>query len=244
VSKLSHAFLVAIAVVAMVPAAPRVAVAQDGGGPFGPPPAPLIDPGDLNPIPGTPGVPPDGADVSSPVWKPRSGYGFALTAGGGVGNYVNGDLRNTTGVPGNWCLRGSFGTRTYVGVEGAYLGAAGSISGFGLGGNSLLVRNGLELTLRVNAPLMLGRTMLEPYLFGGFGWDHYTVTNQTVTSSIDGDDDTVTTPFGAGFAMSWFGLFADGRFAYRPTFEEHLTHMPANDDLTNWTVSLQVGYEF
>jgi hypothetical protein len=239
--KLEHQAAVLLAACALL--AGRPAAAQMGGS-IQPVRPPLVDPGSLSPIPGTPATPPDVPPFDSTVWKPRTGYGVAVTAGGGAGNYVGQFARDNTGVPGNWTLRASYGTRTYVGIEAAYLGAAGAISGLGLSGDSLLVRNGLETTLRLNAPLMVHRTLLEPYLFGGFGWDHYTVTNTPATSSVDATQDTLTTPFGAGFDVTYIGFVGDVRFAYRPTFEETLTPVHADNDLTNWTVTGQVGYEF
>jgi hypothetical protein len=106
------------------------------------------------------------------------------------------------------------------------------------------MRNGAETTLRLNAPLMMGRTLFEPYLFGGVGWDRYTITPTTPTANVTHSSDVITTPFGVGFDTTYRGFVADVRFAYRPTFKSTITNMPANDNLTNWTLGAQLGYEF
>src|SRR5262249_39505537 len=130
------------------------------------------------------------------------------------------------------------------GIEAAYVGGAGSITGLGLQDGSVLMRNGAETTLRLNAPLMLGRTLFEPYLYGGVGWDRYTVTPTTRTANVDASSHVLTTPFGVGFDTTYRGSVADVRVAYRPTFKSTLTNMPVHDNLTNWTLGAQLGYEF
>jgi len=195
----------------------------------------------LEPIPDTPTVPPD-----KPEWSPalpRTGYGVAFMAGGGVGTYVSSPTRNEAGAVGVWNLRVAYGTRTYAGVEAAYLGGAGSVSGLGGSSQNLLVRNGVEATLRVNAPLVYGRTLAEPYLFAGIGWDHYSVSNASPSASVGGGDDVGTAPVGVGFDLTHRGVVADLRFAFRPTFGENQSPTVKTPDLTNWTLALQLGYE-
>jgi hypothetical protein len=211
---------------------------------------PPLEPGQINPLPGQESVVPVPdivPTVQNPPWMPRSGFGIGVTAGGGVGNYTQSDIRATTGVQGIWDVRASFGTRTYVGVEAAYVGAAGSVSGLGLTTGNTLVRNGLEGTLRLNAPLYAGGTLLEPYVFGGVGWDHYALSHTpVVTADIASSDDTLTVPFGLGFNAVYKGFIADARFAFRPTFFDNMVTAAAvqNNDLTNWTLGFQLGYEF
>jgi hypothetical protein len=206
--------------------------------------APPVDPGRLNPIPGTPDVPPETAPrQESTVWKPLTGYGVALTAGGGISNFV-GTIRDETSTAGMWNVRVSYGTRVYMGVEGAYLGAAGPINGLGPGAQSTLVRNGVEGTLRMNAPLMSRVALVEPYIFGGVGWDHYSVSTTSVSTSLDAGDDVVTAPVGLGFDFTYRGLVADGRFCYRATFGENKNGAGTRQDLSNWTLGAQLGYEF
>src|SRR3954447_26864527 len=85
-------------------------------------------------------------------YNPKTGFGVGLMAGGGGGSYINDALRADAGSYGSWNLRAILGTRTFVGFEGGYVGAAGSISGFGLQNSNTLVRNGVEGLFRVQVP--------------------------------------------------------------------------------------------
>jgi hypothetical protein len=180
------------------------------------------------------------------AWRPQSVFGVGVTAGGGAGNYTNGTTQANTGTPGNWDIRVAVGTRTYVGVEGAYVGAAGSINGLGLAQSNTLVRNGFEGTLRLNLPITAQNgTLLEPYIFGGLGWDHYRLSNQPLfTADINSNGNAMTVPAGGGFNISYKGFMADARFEYRPTFFNTLFTDATNAGLTNWTAGGAIGYEF
>src|SRR3982750_614226 len=111
-----------------------------------------LPPPDLN-IPDDSGMHMD--QVRSPGgYNPKTGFGVGLMAGGGGGNYIDDAVRANTGAYGSWNIRAILGTRTFVGFEGAYVGAAGSINGFGLDGNNTLVRNGAEGLFRVQVPIV------------------------------------------------------------------------------------------
>jgi hypothetical protein len=194
------------------------------------------------PVPVSP-EPPLGPEPGTYV--PRTIFGVALMAGGGGGEYTNSAVRPSTGATGNWNVRGIIGTRTYVGIEADYVGAAGSISSFGLGTSNTLVRNGFEGLLRVQFPGSVGMALVEPYAFGGFGWDHYSLSSTPIaTASINATDEVLTVPVGGGFAAGYKGLIADVRFTYRPTYNETLFGADSSAGLTNWNASGSLGYEF
>ena len=135
-----------------------------------------------------------------------------------------------------------FGTRMFLGLEGAYIGAAQSISGLGLGSSNTLLRNGFEGVLRAQFPMAAGPSLFEPYAFLGLGWNHYSLSNTPVaTASVARNDDTLTVPWGFGFSAGYMGFLADIRFTYRPTYD---ANMLGNASLTNWNLGGAIGYEF
>src|SRR5215831_7977102 len=89
-------------------------------------------------------------------------YGESLSVGGGVVNFVGDTARNVTDVGGYWDVRLAFGTRTPIGIEAAYIGAAQNVTAVGMT-NAFLVRNGMEANARINIPLVLRNNhVLEP----------------------------------------------------------------------------------
>jgi hypothetical protein len=188
---------------------------------------------------------PEAYGMESGRFLPRTGIGIALMAGGGVSDYTGSGVRNSTGTAGSWDLRAVAGTRSFVAVEAAYVGAAQSIRGIGLQSDARLVRNGVEGVLRLQAPIALRVALLEPYVFGGVGWNHYTLTNTPLaTADVKSSDDVLTVPAGAGFSAGYRGFMADVRFTYRPTFRQTLFTGTARDGLTNWQAGAALGYEF
>jgi len=175
---------------------------------------------------------------------PSTGFGASISAGGGGGDYTSGTIKANTGTTGVWNIRAVIGTRTYLGFEGAYTGGASSINGLGLAANNTLVRNGLEALARIQYPVALHLWMIEPYIFGGIGWDYYSFrSNPTfTTASFFANDNTLVVPAGAGFSFGYMGFIGDVRAAYRPTFEENL--FGQNVGLTNWNAQASIGYEF
>jgi hypothetical protein len=170
---------------------------------------------------------------------------MAIMAGGGITDFTNSGIRSDTNVGGSWDVRFLFGSRSIVGFEASYVGGAQGINGFGLGGDTTLVRNGAEGMLRINAPLYAGNTLLEPYIAGGLGWNSYRITNITSnTASISDNDNVMTVPLAAGFAMGYKGFVGDLRYTYRPTYNQDLFNNLVGSELTNWDAGAMVGYEF
>jgi hypothetical protein len=209
-----------------------------------PPPAP---PGYPPPYPPPPPYyyPPEQPLYPVSVFAPRTGIGMALLLGGGVSDFVNTTPERFTGTAGSWNVRGIIGTRRIVAIEGSYVGAAQSISGLGLNGSNTLIRNGLEGVLRIQAPIPTVMGMVEPYAFGGAGWNHYSfATTPVATASVSAHDDVATFPFGMGLMGSYKGLLGDLRVTYRPTVDSNLFGTAANTGLSSWEAGGAIGYEF
>jgi hypothetical protein len=178
----------------------------------------------------------------------RSTIGTALQLGGGVTNFSSQRTRDLTNVGGYWDVRAVMGTRAPLALEVAYVGNAQDIKAPGLDPNAALLGNGAEADLRLQAPLVTPAGLLvEPFVFGGGGWQHYSVVNDsTNTSVVHESNDVATVPFGAGIAMGWRGLMLDARFTYRETFNDNLFPVASESgrsDLQNWAAGLMIGYE-
>jgi hypothetical protein len=176
------------------------------------------------------------------TWVGRLGTG--LLVGGGFEDFTNDNLRGMTGGAGTWNARAIAGTRQFVGVEAAYVGAARGVDALGVQSSAVLVSNGVEGALRLNVPVVLrSRQLLEPFGFVGVGWSRYQVTNTNVnTSSLAGNDDIMSLPMGGGLEYAIGRFMADARFTYRATYYNDL--MRTGGNLNNWGVSTQVGVSF
>jgi len=194
-------------------------------------------------------IPPDETPLTAmgdqTGYRPPSKIGVSLMAGGGVQDFTGSRIRDMTGTAGFWDVRAAVGTRSVVGLEAAYVGAAQSINALGLDSGAKLVANGLEGDIRIHAPLTYQSTLLEPYAFGGLGWQRYNLTNtQVATSSLTDNDDVVTVPVGAGFAAGYSGFLADVRFTYRYVDRSTLLEPSGGGSLSNWNLGGHLGYEF
>ena len=150
-----------------------------------------------------------------------------------------------------WHVRLVGGLRQFVGFEAAYVGAARSIHTLGAAGNSpSLVSNGLEGTLRINVPVMLAVTLIEPYGFVGLGWSRYSIANYNSNTAVLSDftssaDNVMTVPVGGGFAYGYKALLVDVRASYVPTYYNNLLqNTNGSGALNHWGVGGQLGYAF
>jgi len=167
-------------------------------------------------------------------------FGEYFLVGGGVTDFTENDVKDRFGVGGSWDVRLGLGSRYYVGGELAYVGSTRSGDGFG----SDLLSNGAEAVLRVQYPYTTGRWLIEPFAFGGIGWNH--VSLQDAVPGLEDNDDVGVVPFGGGVTLGYGRFLLDARFTYRTTFDEDLAlavnQGPAN--LEQWGVTASVGYEF
>jgi hypothetical protein len=175
--------------------------------------------------------------------------GFSLSVGGGVSDFTNREMRDTTGTAGTWAVRATLGTKTPLGFEGSYIGSAQTINALGIDRDAMLVSNGLQGALRLNA--VIGKPV-TPFLFGGVAWSRFDLTNTaTNTSSISDTDNLLEIPVGLGIGGSWKGLGYDVRgemrFATNADLVPELSAGRENGshaDMHRWGVNATLGYGF
>jgi hypothetical protein len=206
-----------------------------------------------SPPPGAEAVPPaeprDAARSPPPPprWMPLSGFGMTLAAGAGVTDFVDSGARALTKTGASWNIRMAFGTRRVLGGEISYVGGANMIHGLGFDtADTKLIRNGIEVAARLNAPLYVKQTLVEPYFAGGAGWNSYRITNVTTASASASptDTNTIAIPLAIGVAVGYKGFVADARTTIRPTFRQTTLRDEGSAALTNWEIGGMVGFEF
>ena len=172
--------------------------------------------------------------------------GVGISAGGGVAGFTDSELRDTTGDGGDWDVRATFGTRSPLAFEASYLGSAQTIDSLGLDNSAILVGNGVQGNLRVNA---MPNFVVQPFAFGGVAWRRYNLTNaDTNTSAVNGSDDVLEFPVGVGVAYRYRGLLLDARGEMRFATEEDLVPDLGGDSgsekMHRYGVNASIGYEF
>ncbi len=181
--------------------------------------------------------------------------GIGLAVGGGTSGFTNETLRDATNVGGDWDVRLTLGTRTPLAAEVSYIGSAQRIDALGLDSDAMLVGNGAQGALRLNA---LPGEAVTPFIFAGAAWRHYNVTNaETNTSDIRDSDDVLEVPLGLGVAGHVAGLLLDLRGEFRASAFEDLTQRSSgNEDgivfdtndpnagMNRWGVNASIGAEF
>jgi hypothetical protein len=175
--------------------------------------------------------------------EPGSGFGMVISAGGGVEDFTDPGMRDTTGVSGVWDVRFQLGTRFPLAIEAAYLGSAQTIDAIGLDSSAVLLGSTLEAAVRLNATT---DQAMQPYLYAGAAWRHYQLTDvDTNTSAVADTDDVVEIPFGAGIAYRFRGFVADARLGVRLAGDQDL--LPASDGgfqtMHRWGALARIGYE-
>lgn len=187
---------------------------------------------------------PDPTSANDSTYQPgMSRVGAGVLLGGGFEDFTSSTVRDMTGGGGFWNARLVAGTRQIIGLEAAYIGSARSIEALGLGGDARLVSNGAEGAVRGNLPISVGRSLLEPFVLVGMGWQHYQLTNTTTnTSDVADRDDVMTLPIGTGFEYSYGRFLADARFMYHRTYYNDL--MRTGGRLDNISLGTQLGLSF
>jgi hypothetical protein len=209
------------------------------------------------PAPATVIVTPPPEQVPVPVTyerKPSTADGMArvglsLSFGGGVSDFTNQTMRDTTSTAGTWAVRATLGTKTPLGFEGSYIGSAQNINALGIDNDAMLVSNGVQGALRLNA--VIG-SPVTPFVFGGVAWSHYDLTNtSTNTSAISGSDDLLEIPVGLGVGGSFRGIGYDVRGEMRFATEEDLVpqlsagrDVGSKADMHRWGVNATLGWGF
>jgi hypothetical protein len=166
-----------------------------------------------------------------------SRMGIAIAAGGGTGGFVNDTLRNTTNVGGEWNVRATVGTRSPIAFEGSYIGSAQGINALGLDDDALLVGNGVQGALRLNATVDLP---VQPFIYGGAAWRRYSLRNTaTNLSDVANSDDVLEIPVGVGVARNADLLPEFGN-------DDPLIDINNTDSasMNRWGAKASVGFEF
>ncbi len=202
----------------------------------------------------TPAPAPIYVEDEHPTYLTRAGV--SLAAGGGASGFTNDALRNTTDVGGDWDVRATVGTRSPIAFEGSYIGSAQQINALGLDDSAVLVGNGVQGALRLNATTDLP---VQPFVFAGAAWRRYDLTNTNQNlSDVQGSDDVLEVPMGAGIAAHLGGLVLDIRGEFRASAMEDLMPETAVDSVENavdidqdnkaamnrWGAKATIGVEF
>jgi hypothetical protein len=184
--------------------------------------------------------------VQSNAHQPAlGGIGMALHLGGGLDDFSGDTMRNTTGVGFGWTARVLFGTHSIIAGELSYIGSAQAVDRFGLSGRSTLYGNGAQADVRLN---MTTAYFLQPFLYGGVAWRHYSLsTGSTNTSDISDSTDTFEVPFGAGIATYVHEIAFEVRAEYRFAWADHAIVPGPNGNaplLDRWGISSSAGIAF
>lgn len=196
---------------------------------------------------------PMASDLAYARNAPGSQIGVSLGLGGGVTSFSGGALKEGSSAGGSWELRITGGTRLFLAGEAAYVGTRRSLSlpgasGVTAGETPHLFSHGIEGALRLQVPYERGAWLIEPFAFGGLGWNHVGV-DATIAAGNDNlrsSDDILVIPVGAGLAAAWNGVVLEGRFTYRATSGAGLLRNADGTfaSLNSWAVGGLIGYEF
>ncbi|HEY2745752.1 MAG TPA: outer membrane beta-barrel protein [Polyangia bacterium] len=190
--------------------------------------------------------PPPFAEEAPPPRKHHHNVVFApqevaLTTGAGPANYFGSALNATLDVGAGWDARVTFGARSVLALEAAYVGAENNIDTVS-GIHGRLDSQGVDGDLRLQLP-----TVVTPYLFGGVGYNHMALvrtSSESFAGPLNESDNQVTIPAGAGFS-AYLGKHTtvDLRGTYRLIPDNGLTVMN-NSNIHQWVAQAHVGYVF
>jgi hypothetical protein len=187
--------------------------------------------------------------IADALVTPAGVYGFV---GGGATNFTQPEATGATGAGGYWDARVGVGTRSILGAEVGYVGSARDIAALGVGSEAFLMSNGVEGIARLNVPLTPGedgKVLVEPYTFGGIGWNRYNVVSDaSLSADFSHEDDIMTVPLGLGMAFGFSGVTLDTRATYRQAIGSDLlgneTSSFGESSLNSWAAGAALGFEF
>ena len=174
--------------------------------------------------------------------------GIAVGVGGGLNGFTEKGMRDNTSVAGSWDVLAQVGTRSYLSLEGEYLGTASTIDSLVGGRSATLVGNGFGADVRFN---VIPDQVWQPYLFVGGAYRRYDVSGAAFTTSdagINDSDNVFEVPMGAGVSYRSESFFGDVRGTFRAATNSQLvlTGSSATDyvPMHNWGALARIGYEF
>ena len=190
-------------------------------------------------------APPPAVPPPAPQAKPHKNIVFApsevsLTTGAGPSNYFGSSNMMGTDVGAAWDVRATFGAHSIMAVEAAYNGGTNTVETNGAH-NGFLNSQGLDSDFRLQLP-----TRVQPYIFGGVGYNHMSLNNAVVTATQSTSDNQVTVPAGGGMS-AYLGSHAtlDLRGTYRFIGSNDLTTTGgATNDTHQWLAQARLGYTF
>jgi opacity protein-like surface antigen len=167
---------------------------------------------------------------------------ISVTTGGGATNYFGTALNSTTDPGAAWDARVTLGTHSILALEAAYMGSTNNVDMQAGTQHGRLDSHGIDSDLRFQLP-----TVVQPYVFGGVGYNHRSVTQTGAASNagpLSDEDNQVTVPAGAGLT-GYIGRHAtvDLRGTYRFIPDNGLTEMSTRN-LHQWIAQAHVGYVF
>ena len=197
-------------------------------------------------------VPPPPVVVVQPAprkhrcWESRafSPCQISLTAGGGTVDYATGTMSSLVQMGAAWDVRVTVGTRSFLAMEAGYMGTLNRLES-PFGNAPYLMSNSIDSDLRIN----LIPWYVEPYIFGGIGYNHMSVTNQAadpqMASLFRDSDDQLLVPAGGGVS-AYLGRHAtlDARATYRAMFNQNFLIRNPGERADQWTVLGRLGYAF
>jgi hypothetical protein len=174
--------------------------------------------------------------------------GIDLTIGGGISGFTSDTLRDTTTDGGSWAARLALGTNTPLSIEASYIGSAQPIDALPIEDDAVLVSNGVQGALRLNAQSGTG---VDPFVFGGIAWRRYEIVNEDVdTAVLDESDDVIEFPLGVGLTAREGAFVLDVRGEFRYATEDDMMRKvetfargdSGDADMHTWGVNLSIGY--
>jgi len=169
-----------------------------------------------------------------------TGVGVSLMLGGGPTGFLEADARRLTSSGGGWDARLTVGTRSILGVELGYIGAAQTLSAPGLDASGYLLKNGAEAV----AHLTILNGPVQPYVLAGAGWTNFTIQNAAFNDSpLPNKDNMAHFPVGAGVGVHLRGLVIDGRGVIRPVAGDNMLNS-SGGRMHTWEGKVMAGWEF
>jgi hypothetical protein len=178
------------------------------------------------------------------------GEPISVKIGAGQGDFLGEESRAATRWGATYEARALVGSDSPIGIEAAYVGSARGIEGYGIADNAGLISNGVEGALRLAAPIVTGAVDFAPFLFGGLGWEHYTLVGEgNNTAGIQNDDSLLTVPVGVGVELGFGNFNVEARGTYKHGFDAEMfgdTNGGFLDDanMNTWNVGLAAGVAF
>ena len=192
--------------------------------------------------------PPEPQYEKAPGYHYTSVIGMALLVGGGFQDFTGGNAKSLTAGGGSWNARivASAVVRRPQGRRRT--SARRATCGYP---RCLRRRSSATASraLRLQVPIMVGYSMIEPFGFVGLGWSNYRVTNNRVATSdfSTTSDNVMTVPLGGGVAYTYKMFTLDARASWTPTYYNNIilnTNTTGSNNLNHWGLGGNVGVAF